>query len=192
MSKKNIPQLHRIEEVNENPEMFTHQNAFIRKDGSFYLAKGYTGCNPYQQVESSALWIGRYDIGMDFEERFRSHYERLMRDGESPMYIKQLRTILVQYYGYALFCRCEIIKSFKDRDIFCDCSLVPDEAWYGQKVTSEQISVLRTFIEINEDGTLIRPKKLILPSYQTEVCDTSDKVLSLILEHGNNRGYWHH
>ena len=59
-----------FEKIEERKEFFVKQNAFIKPDGSFYIAKGYTGCNPWQQLESSALWIGKQEIGHYFVERY--------------------------------------------------------------------------------------------------------------------------
>ena len=57
-------------ELKNNKELFVMKNAFIKPDGTIYLAKGYTGCNPWHQLESSALWVGRQDIGINFIEQY--------------------------------------------------------------------------------------------------------------------------
>ena len=65
--------LHNIQEIDRDKNTFVKQNALIRPDGTFYLAKGYTGCNPWHQLESSALWVGRQDIGNDFILQYQQY-----------------------------------------------------------------------------------------------------------------------
>lgn len=188
-------ELHNLQEIDKEKSIFVHQNAFIKPDGTFYLAKGYTGCNPSHQIESSALWIGRKEIGDDFVQKFKEYYDKLMWEKQSPKYLYYLRTILVHYYGYALFCRTEIIKSFKDRNRFYENSLVPDLELYGKEVTPEQIEVIRKLYEINDDGTLIQPlfpleNHVMEHGFEREA-KTIDDVMSLVLENKHGGAKWH-
>lgn len=75
MSKK--LQVYTKEDIKEKGEVIKKHNAFIRKDGTFYLAKGYTGCNPSHQLDSSALQVGRQDIGYDFIEKYKENYKSI-------------------------------------------------------------------------------------------------------------------
>ena len=75
MSKK--LQVYTKEDIKEKGEVIKKHNAFIRRDGTFYLAKGYTGCNPSHQLDSSALQIGRQDIGYDFIEKYKENYQNI-------------------------------------------------------------------------------------------------------------------
>ncbi|MDE5889221.1 MAG: hypothetical protein K2H20_04285 [Bacilli bacterium] len=193
--------LHDIQEINKDNATFIKQNALIRPDGSFYIAKGYTGCNPWHQLESSALWVGRQDIGYDFVERYQQ-YLNYLKEKDSEVYKKYLenlrkvsrvigatelydkRSILVHFYGYTLFCRTELIKAFNDRDIFFDQSVVPNPDLYGREITSEQKTTLEEFFNINDGqnvscygrGERIRDK---------------DEMLQLVLTNKNHGGRWH-
>lgn len=154
MSKKDI-KVYNIDDIRKNTEIFVHQNAFIKPDGSIFIAKGYTGCNPAHQLESSALSIGRFDIGMDFANKFKETYERLMREEKDPKMLFYLRSILVHYYGYTLFCRKELIKSFDDRNKFIESSLIPNPDFYGNDITTAQMDVMEELFDVNDDGTVL-------------------------------------
>ena len=175
MGKIQLP-LYCEEEIETKKEEILHHNAFIRKDGTFYLAKGYTGCNPHHQIESSALWIGRQDIGYDFEERFRDAYQKA---GKNPKYLRYLRTILVHYYGYALFCRQQLIHLDKER--YVDESCVPFAKFYGHEATEEQIRVITKLFELNNDETFVLPYH----------CNSVEEKLEKVLRFQWNTPSWH-
>lgn len=193
--------LHNIQEIDRDKDTFIKQNAFIKPDGTFYLAKGYTGCNPWHQLESSALWVGRQDIGYDFVERYeqflssleekdilkyKEYLENLRKasrvEGATKLYDK--RSVLVHYYGYVLFCRTELIKAFNNRDIFFDQSLIPNPNIHGREITSEQEATLEELFNVNDGqnvsaygrGRRIREK---------------DEMLQLVLTNKNHGGRWH-
>jgi hypothetical protein len=168
--------------------LIRHNNAFIMQDGSFYLAKGYTDCNPSHQLESSALAIARKDIAYDIRLEYNSYLDKLKSNqtDTDENIIKRfyyLRSILVHYYGYALFARTELIKSYKERNVFCDQSLIPDPEYYGKSATSSQIETLERLFEINDDGTLY-------VNYYPPI--TSKDILQKVLNHKNNSDNWHH
>lgn len=196
-------QLYSINDIKNVPGIVKHSNAFILPDGYFYLAKGYTGCNPAHQLESSALSIARNVIGKDIKTCFNSYVdEQLMTSsdeqlikrfnnlpgnslyndyysyidevrryyssgsnfsGETDFYEKlprfrYLRTILVHYYGYALFARQERVRSGHEKmegkpERYFDFSIVPNPAYYGESLTEEQLEVLESLWELNDDGT---------------------------------------
>ncbi len=194
--------LHNIQEIDRNKDTFIKQNAFIRPDGTFYLAKGYTGCNPWHQLESSALWVGRQDIGYDFIVKYEEWLEKLKNTNcdEFKEYMGKLRkvsnvigttklwdkrSVLVHFYGYVLFCRTEFIRSFKDREIFYENSLIPNPSIYGKEITLEQKEVLSKMFDINEG------QNVSSYSYSGHISDR-DEMLKLVLEHRNNVGNWHH
>lgn len=155
-----------FEQIEDRKEVFVKQNAFIKPDGSFYIAKGYTGCNPWHQLESSALWVGRQEFGQYFVEKYcdwlkyleetnREEYERSLKrlrqisNVEKAPHLYDKRSILVQFYGFVLFCRTEVINSVKDRDKFFEQSLLPDPELYGKKITEEQKDTLGKFFDLN-------------------------------------------
>lgn len=175
MKKIQLP-LYCEEDIELKKEEILHQNAFIRKDGTFYLAKGYTGCNPHHQIESSALWIGRQDIGFDFEERFREAYQKAENH---PKRLRYLRTILIHYYGYALFCRQQLIRTNQEK--YADYSCVPWKEYYGQEATEEQIRVLTKLFALNDDETYA------LPYY----CKTKEDELENVLHYKVHTNTWH-
>jgi hypothetical protein len=195
MSKKDI-KVYNIEDIKKNSEIFVHQNAFIKPDGTIFIAKGYTGCNPAHQLESSALSIGIYDIGMDFANKFKALYEKLKSEGENPVYLYYLRSILVQYYGYTLFCRKEIIKSFDDRNKYIDCSIVPNPNLYGKDATIEQIDVMEELYNVNDDGTvnpIMTPcdwdeENGFIPSREIE---TNHEYMAYLLSKKSKKDIWH-
>lgn len=175
MKKIQLP-IYYEEDIETKKEEILHHNAFIRKDGAFYLAKGYIGCNPHHQIESSALWIGRQDIGEDFEERFREAYQNANNNSK---YLRYLRTILVHYYGYALFCRQQLIHSEKEK--YVDYSCVPWKEYYGQEATEEQVRVLTKLFALNDDGTMAL-------SYG---CKTQAEKLEKVLHYKVHTNTWH-
>ena len=200
MSKKKL-QVYSIEDIKEKGEEIKRHNAFIRRDGTFYLAKGYTGCNPSHQLDSSALQVGRQDIGYDFIEKYKENYQSIepslityteeeklalfqqyahfeaLRDkwqlkqerlkDEMEMYIniwkyslkrdmkfrqkivmqrnelQRIRSILIHYYGYALYAMKEDVDSKLGRkQVFYDESIIPNPEYYGQSATKEQLETL--------------------------------------------------
>lgn len=207
MSKKKL-QVYRIEDIKERADEIKRHNAFIRKDGTFYLAKGYTGCNPSHQLDSSALQVGRQDIGLDFIEKYKDNYqnidpslinyteeeklelfkqyvhfravedgwqlkEEVLKDdmqirlnsyeGSLKYYIKtrqervmqkwelqRIRSILIHYYGYALFAMKEDVDSKLGREqVFYDESIIPNPEYYGQSATEEQLETLEELYYLN-------------------------------------------
>lgn len=193
--------LHNIQEINRDKDTFVKQNALIKPDGTFYIAKGYTGCNPWHQLESSALWVGRQEIGYDFIEKYQQYLKELeennpikyqeylkrikdfsLIEGATKLYDK--RSVLVHYYGYVLFCRIELIKAFNDRDIFYDQTVIPEESLYGNKITLEQIDTLRELFNVNDgqDVSLYGEGKRIRDK---------EKMLEMVLAKKNHGRKWH-
>ena len=159
MEKRTIT-IYTPDNIKKQVEVMKHNNAFILPNGSYVLAKGYTGCNPSHQLESSALQISRQLISPDI----RAQYEDFVKDLELALNennlprLYYLRAILVEYYGWALFARTEDFKAWDDSGHFFEESLVPNSKYYGQIPTSEQIHTLREFFDINDDGTVISEK----------------------------------
>lgn len=200
MSQKKL-QIYTKEDIKEKGEVIKKHNAIIRKDGTFYLAKGYTGCNPSHQLDSSALQIGRQDIGYDFIEKYKENYQsiepslityteeeklalfqqyahfealkevveieqgRLKDDMEITLNVwkyslesdieyrqrivmqrnelQRIRSILIHYYGYALYAMKEDVDSELGREkVFYDESIIPNPEYYGQSATKEQLETL--------------------------------------------------
>ena len=79
-------------------DFFKHNNAFILTNGNFILVKGYTGCNPSHQLESSALHIYRNLTDQDLQKEYESYIQK-----NSLVKQHYLRTILIHYYG--TFCK---------------------------------------------------------------------------------------
>lgn len=199
MSKKKL-ELYTKEDIRIKGEEIKRHNAFIRTDGTFYLAKGYTGCNPSHQLDSSALQVGRQDIGLDFIEKYKENYQNIvpslityteeeysellwqyacfkslrdLRDKcEMPMRhyewalgldiknrqkrvmlrceLQRIRSILVQYYGYALFAMKENVDSKLGREKeFYEESIIPNPEYYGKSATKEQIETLEELFYLN-------------------------------------------
>lgn len=200
MSKK--LQVYTKEDIKEKGEFIKKHNAFIRRDGSFYLAKGYTGCNPSHQLDSSALQVGRQDIGYDSIEKYKENYQSIepslityteeeklalfrqfahfealkyrwgkleqqrLKDNmeitlnvwkyflESDIDVRQervmqrnelqrIRSILIHYYGYALYAMKEDVDSKLGREqVSYDESIIPTPEYYGQSATKEQLETL--------------------------------------------------
>lgn len=193
--------LHNVQEINRDKDTFIKQNALIKPDGAFYLAKGYTGCNPWHQLESSALWVGRQDIGYDFMEKYENYLKEL-EDTDTLKYREYLenlrkasrvidatklydkRSVLVHFYGYVLFCRTEIIRAFNDRDIFFDQSLIPSPDIHGKEMTLEQKETLEEFFNINEGQNV--------SSYgMGKRITDKDEMLQLVLTNKSHGGRWH-
>ena len=103
---------------------------------------------------------------------------------EKAQYLYDKRSILVQYYGFVLFCRTEIINSVKDRDKFFDKSLIPDPFLYGKKITEEQKDTLGKFFDLN-DG-----QNVTAFDNGQRITD-KDEILKLVLENKDTRK-WHH
>ena len=189
--------IYTIEDIEKTPEKFVHNNAFIKPNGDIFIAKGYTGMNPSHQLESSALSIGRNEFGNDFPQKFKRAYERLIKEEQNLITLYYLRTILVHYYGYALFCRKEIIKAFDDRNKYVDCSLVPNPDYFGRNVTDKQLSVMEELYDVNDDGTL-HPiivngewdyvDMVFTPSHNVE---TKEEYSQYILSKKCNKNLWH-
>jgi hypothetical protein len=157
-----------------------HMNAFILPNGNFVLAKGYTGCNPSHQLESSALHISRYLTDTDLKKE----YEEYIQQTTEKKKLHYLRTMLVHYYGFALFARVEHITAFNDRNTFFDYSLIPNPKYYGKEVTPEQISTLEKLFKLNDDGTL-RPSNVGTHHV------TSEDILTKVLQHKRSNDNWH-
>lgn len=190
-----------FEQIEDRKEVFVKQNAFIKPDGSFYIAYGYTGCNPWQQLERSALLVGRQEIGKYFVEKYydwlkcleetnKEEYERSLKrlrqisNVEKAPHLYDKRSILVQFYGFVLFCRTEVIRAFNDRDKFFEQSLIPDPELYGKEITEKQKDTLKKFFDLNEEQNVTDFDK------GKKVTD-KDEILKLVLENKTVRK-WHH
>lgn len=181
-----------------NGKQYIKQNAFIKPNGDFYLAKGYTGCNPWHQLESSALWVGRQDIGYDFVEKYNEFINKLkLNYKEYKNYLEALdkvssvefatevydkRSILVHFYGYVLFCRTELVKTYKDDGTFYENSLVPNPNLYGKEATLEQINTLEKLFNINDGQD-------VSTTWHCKHISGKDEMLKLVFEHERYR--WH-
>lgn len=155
----------------EIDESIKHNNAFVLRDGSFILAKGYTGCNPSHQLESSALTISRNLMDEDMVKIYEAY---LKERNLNKLYY--LRSMLVHYFGMGLFARVEHIKSFDDRGRFSDYSMIPNPKYYSMVATSEQLDTMAKLFELNDDGTLL-----------SDSSDTLEKVFMLKQLYDN----WH-
>ena len=160
--------------INTKKDIIKHNNAFILPSGDFILAKGYTGCNPSHQLESSALRICKYLTDKNLKEEYIN-----LNDNLHSLYY--LRTMLVHYYGFSLFARVEHIKAFNDRSKFSDYSIIPNPKYYGKEATSEQLITLKKLFEINDDGTLLTS------TYE----NTSDEIYQNVLKHKKHFNNWH-
>ena len=173
--------LYKQNDINGQLKLIRRNNAFILPDGSFYLAKGYTGCNPSHQLESSALAILREKIGyeikkVDCESYFLSHDQNY-----KAKYLYYLRSVLVHYYGFALFARQELINNYKDRNKFFDCSIVPNPEYYGKDITPSQTETLEKLFEINDNATLCF-------GFMNK---NSEDILKKVLSHNKYHSSWH-
>lgn len=65
--------------ISTTPDKIKGNNAFILPNGSFYLAKGYTGCNPSHQLESSALAIARQEFDYDVKKDYNDKVEEQLK-----------------------------------------------------------------------------------------------------------------
>ena len=151
-------------DIEDKLDVIRHNNAFILKDGNFILAKGYTGCNPSHQLESSALKISRELYEYDFIEKYRK---------ENPREFYYLRTMLVHYYGLGLFCRQE---DKKVRNKFWDYSIIPNPKYHQLEPTKEQLKTLEMLFKINDDATF---------------AESSEKVLSKVINYEDRNYLWH-
>lgn len=179
--------LYRPTDISIKSEFIKHNNAFILPDGAFYLAKGYIGCNPSHQLESSALMILREIIGYDIKKEecadyFNSaginFYNHIVDINSENFYY--LRSILVHHYGYTLFARQESIESYNNRNKFYDCSLIPNPNFSDKKVTAVQIEVLKLLFELNNDKTFC-----LYPG------ESSADVLEKVLKCDKRHSAWH-
>ena len=193
-----------------NPDIIKHNNAFILPDGKFYLAKGYTGCNPSHQLESSALAISRQDFDYDVKKAYNDMVEKELKLAQEfgsattvfrqydsvdfkyvrfaldefgylkkyitkPLEVREiihhyyLSTILVHYYGYALFARYEDLHK---NGVFYESSLIPYPDYYGKSASLEQIETLKQLFLLN--------------STNEEACEESFKRVL----HHQNVGRW--
>lgn len=224
MSKKKL-QVYKIEDIKLKADEIKKHNAFIRKDGTFYLAKGYTGCNPSHQLDSSALQVGRQDIGYDFIEKYKENYQKIepslinyteeeklalfqqyihfkllgdrslefeegrLKDDtpisinvykyclESDIKFRQervmqkwelqrIRSILIHYYGYALFARKENVDSKLGREkVFYDESIIPNPEYYGQSATEEQLATLEEIYTLDRSKNYIKKRLFYLKNH---------------------------
>lgn len=153
-----------------------HNNAFILPNGDYVLAKGYTGCNPSHQLESSSLIIAR-DV---LHKNILEEYEEYIKNHPDKGNLYYLRSILIHYYGLALFARVEHIESFNKRNQFFDYSVIPNPKYYGNDATKDQIDTLTKLFEINNDGTLVSTNQ-----------ETSEYILKKVLNHQKNPDNWH-
>lgn len=175
--KKSKLILYSQNDINDQLTLIKQNNAFILQDGSFYLAKGYTGCNPCHQLESSALDVLRDKIGFEIKKADCKKYLLSNDENYKTKYLYYLRSILVHYYGYALFARQELISSYKDRNKFFDCSIIPNPEYYGREITPSQIQTLENLFRINDDKTLR--------------FGTSEETLKKVLSHDKYHSSWH-
>ncbi len=173
-------QIYSIQDMKTNKECILHHNAFILPDGKFYLAKGYTGCNPSQQLESSAKKIAKETISSHAWEDFENYPKE--KDGKLLPHFQQLRTILVHFYGYGLFARQEYRESYQGERQYFDYSILPNPQFYGKEATANQIETLRLLFELNDDGTF----------HPNPFMKTTESHIQKILEHKNDYTGWHH
>lgn len=180
------------DELDRNGKILARTNAFIKKDGTFYLAKGYTGNNPWQQLESSALWIGRQDIGYDFLSQYESYLLQLKATGAKHTKFYTRRRILVEFYGFVLFCRTAQISSINKDSVFFDNTIVPNPIYYGQEPTEEQKRTLYKFYEINDGQDVSLYEQIPDAKNSSRIITNNDEMYHLALEHRTNCGNWHH
>lgn len=169
--------------LRQETSLLRHQNAFILPTGHFYWAKGYIGCNPSHQLESSALWISRAEFGsaFDLQETYRQAYQEIEEECQRmgkcrPKRLYYLRSILVHFYGYVLFARQEDLFSPLGREqCFYDYSLIPDSDSYGKTATPAQLEVLHQLFEINRDDF----------AHSKDPNTSSERVFQKVLKHQN-------
>jgi len=158
-------------ESNDITEEIKRMNAFIKPNGSFYLAKGYPARNPsinLHQLESTALSIVREEVGHDIKKYECAEYFQTLgvrfklweSTSESIENLVYLKSLLIHYYGYVLFAR-RMYSSEWDKgetyinDRFIDGSIIPDPTYYGKEATEEQVEVLKPLFSLNDDGSLL-------------------------------------
>ena len=179
---KSAVTLHNRENIEGEIGTLKHSNAFIMPDGTFYPVKGYTGSHPFQQLESASLEVLKKEIECDISKAECEYYlqrrninYKARLDSRIRMFY-HLRSVLVHYYGYALFAREE---SLKYRGSFYDRSMVPNPEYYGKDVTSSQIETLGKLFEINDDGTV----------YYDFMTQSNQDLIQKVLRHEHD--CWH-
>ena len=190
--------LYSQEDIIKNEGLLKHKNAFILPDGTFYLAKGYTFGNPSHQLESSSLDIIRKEIGFNIpktecEEYFQnlgvnySNKSHVNNTSEKKYLLYYLRSILVHYYGYALFARREFESHWGDGKLYSDESMIPDPYYFGNDATEDQIEILKKLFELNTDRSweLAYGRDRFKHSFDKDV-GAYIKSLS-----GHYKNYWH-
>ena len=175
--------------IKAEPEKIKRSNAFILPSGEFYLAKGFTGCNPSHQLESSARAIARQEFDYDVKEHYKAYVkaclEEAQKNGPAKLVLNYLEsakygieynweqdefenwikvptknyktqeilshyylsTILIHFYGYALFARREDIHR---PTVTYECSLIPYPKFYGKEATEEQLNTLRELFALDD------------------------------------------
>lgn len=166
-----------IHDIKAKKVSIQHKNAFIFPDGTFCLAEGYTGYNPSQQLESTALEIAQQILK---KSSLKTYYnivlQGLQKRGAREEEINSkrlyfLRDILIHYYGYSLFARIQRREN-PLHPKFWDASVLPNPTFFGKSATLEQIQTLHALFELNNDGT-------VLPSSNEEIIkDSFQKVLT--------------
>ncbi|MDD3186900.1 MAG: hypothetical protein PHD02_00280 [Bacilli bacterium] len=158
-------ELYQQSTIINSPKLIKANNAFILDDGSFYLAKGYTGGNFIKQIESSSLMILRELVGYDIKRnevadyfnKLGINYRKVITSGNPYFYY--LKQILVDYYGYALFARREDNFEYIKEQRFSDCSATPNPAKFNKKVKKKQLETLKLLIQLNDSDPLcIKPE----------------------------------
>lgn len=207
-------ELYTKEDIRKKGEEIKRHNAFIRSDGTFYLAKGYMECDPRQQLDSSALQVGRQDIGLDFIEKYKENYKNIVPSlitytdeekrelllqyanfkslnykCEMPMAfyedclanniknrqklvmlrneLKRISSILIQYYGYALYAMKEDVDSELGRE---DESIVPNPEFYGKSATKEQIETLEKLYYLDSSEDFAKKKLFYVENHLSGSC----------------------
>lgn len=172
-------------DIAKNKDKIIRNNAFIRPDGFFYLASGYTGSSPSRKLESSAQVIGVEYLGADFIEKYKRKYPFIFSrpnyySSEEVVYLSKalnipfeiienniaqntlaikkvrkekefdkIRTILIHFYGMALFARMEQVNTGIDNIKYYDHSVLPNPEWYGAKPTHDQITTMKMLMDLN-------------------------------------------
>lgn len=189
MKKLEKLEIYGPEDIKNNKEKIVRNNAFIRKDGLFYLASGYTGSEPSKRLESSARIIGKEYFGDNFIEKYLRKYPNTFsrpnyHSNEDVIYLAKLlnippqivedniaqntlgikklrkdndfnkiRSILIHFYGMALFARIEQVGKPIENIKYFDHSILPNPEWYGAKPTEEQLTTMKLLMNLNnEDG----------------------------------------
>lgn len=171
------------EDIQSKSRIIKHKNAFIKPNGEFILARGYTGLHPSEQIEKSATRIAKEitttDIRKEYEEYLQSLW-KMGREKEALPQFRYLRDILVHYYGYAMFARREKLNQPHGKNHFIDYSMIPNVLYCGKEVTSDQIKTLRELFNLNDDGTLD----------PTFFAYTKEEHFQKVLTHRNDYEMW--